>query len=92
MIAARQIVLRHNTRTLIDHATMGLAAGDRVGLVGRNGSGKSTFLKILVGEIPPDDGEVIRQRDTVLGYLPQDFALDPDLDVESNVQIGRAHV
>ena len=92
MIAARQIVLRHNTRTLIDHATMGLAAGDRVGLVGRNGSGKSTFLKILVGEIPPDDGEVIRQRDTVLGYLPQDFALDPDLDVESNVRMGAAHV
>lgn len=92
MIAAREIVVRHNTRTLIDHATMGLAAGDRVGLVGRNGSGKSTFLRILVGELQPDDGEVIRQRDTVLGYLPQEFSLDPALDVESNVRLGASHV
>lgn len=92
MIAARDIVLQHNTRILLDHATMGLVAGDRVGLVGRNGCGKSTFLRILAGEIVPDSGEVIRQRDLVIGYLPQEFRLDPNLDVLGNVRLGASHV
>lgn len=92
MITARDIVLRHNTRVLLDHATMGLVAGERVGLVGRNGSGKSTFLRILMGELVPDDGEVVRQRDLVMGYLPQEFALDDALDVQSNVRTGARHV
>ncbi|MFM8421294.1 MAG: ABC-F family ATP-binding cassette domain-containing protein [Verrucomicrobiota bacterium] len=92
MITARDIVLRHNTRVLLDHATMGLVAGERVGLVGRNGSGKSTFLRILMGELAPDGGEVVRQRDLVMGYLPQEFALDEALDVQSNVRMGARHV
>jgi len=92
MIAARDIVLQHNTRILLDHATMGLVAGDRVGLVGRNGCGKSTFLRILAGDTVPDSGEVIRQRDLVIGYLPQEFRLDPNLDVLGNVRLGASHV
>jgi ATP-binding cassette subfamily F protein 3 len=46
--------------------------GDRIGLVGDNGTGKSTLMKIIAGLLPPDDGEVIGARDLTFGYLPQD--------------------
>ncbi len=92
LIAARDIVLKHNTRILLDRASMALSTGDRVGLVGRNGSGKSTFLKILAGDVLPDSGEVIRSRDLVVGYLPQEFTLDPSLTVAENVRQGARHV
>ena len=45
---------------------------DRIGLVGDNGTGKSTLMKILAGLLPADDGEVIGARDLTFGYLPQD--------------------
>jgi ATP-binding cassette, subfamily F, member 3 len=45
---------------------------DRIGLVGDNGTGKSTLMKIIAGILPPDDGEVIGARDLTFGYLPQD--------------------
>jgi len=92
LIAAREIVLKHNTRVLLDRAALALCTGDRVGLVGRNGSGKSTFLKILFGDVVPDSGEVIRARDLVIGYLPQEFTLDPALTVGENVRNGAQHV
>ncbi len=92
LIAAREIVLKHNTRVLLDRAALALCTGDRVGLVGRNGSGKSTFLKILFGDVKPDSGEVIRARDLVIGYLPQEFTLDPLLTVGENVRNGAQHV
>ncbi len=92
LIAARDIVLKHNTRILLDRASMALSTGDRVGLVGRNGSGKSTFLKILAGDVVPDSGEVIRSRDLVVGYLPQEFTLDPALTVAENVRQGARHI
>lgn len=92
LIAARDIVLKHNTRILLDRASMALSTGDRVGLVGRNGSGKSTFLKILAGDVVPDSGEVIRSRDLVVGYLPQEFTLDPALTVAENVRQGARYI
>src|SRR5205807_298462 len=61
---------------------------DRIGMVGRNGSGKSTFLKILAGVQAPDKGEVTQRRGLAIGYLPQAFALDPLLTVEENIRAG----
>jgi ATP-binding cassette subfamily F protein uup len=92
LLAAREIVLRHNDRVLLDGASLALAAGDRVGLVGRNGAGKSTFLRILAGELQPDGGEVIRQRGVVVGYLPQTFELDPSSTVYQSVREGARYV
>ena len=57
-------------------ATLAIDEGDRIGLVGRNGCGKTTFLRILAGLQAPDSGEVTRRRDLVVSYLPQDFMLD----------------
>ena len=92
ILTAQEIVLRYNERVLLDHASFGLAPGDRVGLVGRNGAGKSTFLRILAGELPPDEGLITRQRGTVVGYLPQTFELDPAHTVYESVRGGAQYV
>ena len=56
---------------LLDGVSLGVAAGDRVGIVGRNGGGKSTLVSLLAGRIEPDDGRVTRTRGTRLGFLSQ---------------------
>ena len=55
--------------------------GDRIGLVGVNGAGKSTQLKIIAGEIEPTDGEVIRPASLHIAYLTQEFEVDPTCTV-----------
>lgn len=92
LLAARDLELCYHDRILLQKATLGVAAGDRIGLVGRNGAGKSTFLRILAQELAPDRGEVIRRRGLVTGYLPQTFTLDPDLSVYDAAHGGAAHV
>ena len=88
ILTAQEIVLRYNERVLLDHASFGLAPGDRIGLVGRNGAGKSTFLRILAGELEADEGQITRQRGTIVGYLPQTFELDPAHTVYESVRGG----
>ncbi|HYP68596.1 MAG TPA: ATP-binding cassette domain-containing protein, partial [Thiobacillaceae bacterium] len=57
---------------LLDHAGLSLDSGERVGLIGRNGAGKSSLLKIIAGEARPDDGSVRFQSGTRLAYVPQE--------------------
>jgi len=71
IITATDIFIRYGDRTVLDHATLGIEDGDRIGLVGRNGCGKTTFLRILAGLQAPDSGEVVSYL-----YLLQDFMLD----------------
>jgi len=92
ILTATDIVVRYHDRATLTGATLGIAEGDRIGLVGRNGSGKTTFLRILAGLQSPDSGEVTRRRDLVVGYLPQDFTLDPAKTVAGNVREGARHV
>ena len=58
---------------LFEEVTFRLGAGDRVGLVGKNGAGKSTMLKILSGEIAPDSGTIATEKEIKLGFLKQDI-------------------
>ncbi|MGO8701028.1 MAG: ABC-F family ATP-binding cassette domain-containing protein [Limisphaerales bacterium] len=88
ILAATDLVVRYNERTILDAATLGLDENDRVGLVGRNGCGKTTFLKIISGLQAPDSGAVTSRRELVISYLSQDFTLDPALDVRGNVRRG----
>ena len=92
VIAATDIVVRHGERTILDDITLGIQEGERIGLVGRNGCGKTTFLRILAGLLAPDSGEVTRQRDLAVSYLPQDFMLDASKNVYENVRDGAQHV
>jgi len=92
IISASEITVRYNDRTVLDATTLGIQEGERLGLVGRNGAGKTTFLRILAGLQSPDSGEVSRQRDLVVSYLPQDFMLDATKSVEENIRDGAQHV
>ena len=86
--SASALLVRYGTQTVLDHATLTIHEGDRIGLVGRNGCGKSTFLRIAAGVVEPDDGQFSRRRDTVVGYLPQVFDLDENASVHANVLAG----
>src|SRR3954468_9983293 len=70
MITAHHLPIRAGARTLIDDASFRIGPGDKVGLVGRNGAGKTTMTRILAGEGQPTAGTVTRSGS--VGYLPQD--------------------
>ncbi|WP_290052761.1 ABC-F family ATP-binding cassette domain-containing protein [Amycolatopsis solani] len=70
MITATGLELRAGSRILLNGVTLRIQPGDRIGLVGRNGAGKTTSLKVLAGEGEPHAGDVRRSGE--LGYLPQD--------------------
>jgi ATP-binding cassette subfamily F protein uup len=92
LVTAADLVVRYNDQVVLDRASLTIREGEHVGLVGRNGSGKSTFLKILAGQRAPDDGSVTGRRGMVVSYLSQDFTLDPAKTVYENVRDGAQHV
>ncbi len=77
-----------NDRTLFQGADFELGEGERVGLVGRNGCGKSSLLKILAGVEPPDEGTVTVKKGHRVGYLEQDPQLDPSVRIREVVRSG----
>lgn len=92
LISAQDLVLNINDRALLDRASLALSTGDRIGLVGRNGAGKSTFMRLLANETEADDGVITRRRDLVTGYLSQAFELDSNLTVLEAARDGARHV
>lgn len=73
------------TKTVFDAVSLGLDEGDRIGVVGKNGDGKSTLLSLLAGIIEPDEGRVIRTRGVRVGVLGQADVLSDDDTVEHAV-------
>ncbi len=75
MITATNIYVQYGDRILLDRVNLVVAKRDKVGLVGRNGAGKSTMLKILAGDLQPDEGTISRPSDSTLGFLYQEMNL-----------------
>ena len=74
MLAGLQnVTFEFGARTIVEDATWHIQPGERIGLIGYNGTGKSTLLKLLVGEFQPSGGSVERSRGTSIGYLHQDL-------------------
>jgi len=76
---------------LLDHADFSLEPGERVGLIGRNGAGKSSLLKIVADLAKPDDGLVTRQQSLTTVYVPQEPEFDTDDTVFEAVAAGLTH-
>ncbi len=92
ILSASELCVRYGVHTVLDRATISINEGDRVGLVGRNGAGKSTFLRIAAGAVEPDSGLVTRRRELLTGYLPQTFELEEGATVEANILAGAQRV
>ena len=84
-IAVENITMAYGDQIILDGATLTIHDGERVGLVGYNGAGKSTFMKILADIEAPDGGLVTRRKGLRAGYLPQEFTLDGSQTVEENI-------
>ena len=78
----------YGDRALLDHVSFYMKSGDRVGIVGVNGCGKSTFLRLAAGVESPDGGTVSYDPNVRLGYLPQSPAFDPENTVMEQVEAG----
>ena len=81
LITLNQICLAFGHVPLLDHQDFSLEANERVGLVGRNGTGKSSLLKMLAGLEKPDDGLIQQQNGLRLAYVPQEPEMDGDATV-----------
>jgi len=90
LLSAQEICLAYGNQRLLDGVSLTVAPGEKVGLVGRNGCGKTSLLKILAGENEADSGEVSRRRGLRTGYLPQEFELDGTKTVLANIEAGAA--
>lgn len=71
VLTVQQAAKGYGDRILFRDITLGLNAGDKVGIIGINGTGKSTLLKIIAGIEEPDAGSVVMNRNTTIAYLPQ---------------------
>ena len=65
-------------KIIFDNITFGIDEGDRIGLIGINGTGKSSLLKIVAGEDAPDSGQIVKKNGLRIGYLPQTPEFDPE--------------
>ena len=84
MISTQNVSLRYGDRALFENVSVKFTEGNCYGIIGANGAGKSTFLKILAGEIEPNKGEVIIEPHKRLSVLKQDhFAYDENKVVET---------
>ena len=86
LLGAENIHLEFPTRVIFEGVTVGINEGDRIGVVGRNGDGKSTLLSILAGRLEPDEGRVTRRSGMTLGMLDQSD------EIELNQTVGHAIV
>ncbi len=90
LLSCQAIAKAYGAAPLFTNLSLGVFAGDRIGLVGPNGTGKSTLLRILAGEETPDAGTVAARKGLRLAYVPQDFAVDPDRSVAEVVDAALA--
>ena len=88
-LGCEHLSLSYATKTIFTDVTQGVSEGDRIGIVGRNGGGKSTLLKLLSGRMAPDNGRVNRRGGLTMGILGQRDQLDGDATVRQEALENR---
>ncbi|MBZ9688659.1 ABC-F family ATP-binding cassette domain-containing protein [Clostridium estertheticum] len=81
ILTIEEVSKSYSERILINSASLGISDGDKIGLIGVNGTGKSTFLKIIAGLEVPDNGRILKGSMVNIEYLPQDPEFDPEATV-----------
>ena len=88
ILSMKNVSKSFSEKVLFEDISFGLEDNDRIGLVGINGTGKSTFLKILSGQMEPDRGSIVRSSGSTVKYLPQNLEFDKDMTVLEHILQG----
>jgi len=88
LLGLQNVTFEFGARVIVSDATWHIQPGDRIGLIGYNGTGKSTLLKVLVGQYSPSAGTVEKGRETTIGYLHQDLLSFDTNDSITGVALG----
>src|SRR5262249_21944429 len=91
LVALDRVSIAFGHLPLLDNALLQIEAGERVAVIGRNGTGKSTLLKLIAGECPPDSGTIWRQPALKIARLEQDVPLSSRASVFDVVAQGHTH-
>ncbi|MBQ9766632.1 MAG: ABC-F family ATP-binding cassette domain-containing protein [Lachnospiraceae bacterium] len=91
LITIENVSKSYTERVLFDEVSLGINEGDRIGIIGINGTGKSTFLKLLAGLEEPDSGTIIKGKEVRLAYLPQTPVFSDEKTLLENVVEGLVH-
>ena len=89
LINAERVTVGYGTRTLLNSVSLGIDEGEAIGVVGRNGDGKTTLLRILTGEVAPDSGRITHTAGLSVGYLRQTDDFAPGDTVRDLIVAGR---
>src|SRR3954452_5322445 len=89
LLTLERVSKSYGVRPLLSEVSLGISAGDRIGVVGRNGDGKTTLLEVMSGLEEPDTGRFSQQRGLLIGYLHQGDELDDSHTVREAVLGGR---
>ncbi len=92
ILTASELEVHFGEQIILNKASLSIHEGDRIGLVGRNGAGKSTFLKIISGILDPDAGNIAKKKGLVIGFLSQEFTLNSSKNVFQNIKDGAEYI
>ena len=82
LVSVEDISKSYGEKVLFNSISFGINKGQKIALIAKNGTGKTSILDIIVGKDSPDTGNVIFRKGTRIAYLPQDPSLNPKLTVE----------
>ena len=92
VVSLDNITVNFGSSPILDGITLSIEAGERIGLVGPNGEGKTTLLSVITGALEPDSGNVYRQRGLRIGILPQNHRLSGGLSLFDAVYAGHPEI
>ena len=92
LVTAQEITKAYADQVVLDRVCLQIHAGEKVGFVGANGTGKTTLMRILVDEIPPDSGRVVRAKSASVAYLPQEAQVQPGRTLREEAEDAVHHL